>query len=115
MSSIPSIGRLTVFLKVRRMKSSISPLTIFSLNRVWLFSRVFPALVGDGSRLKDLFAWTVGLSRPVVPLSIVSLRFSIVVLPVRISFPENLLMSSLLGFSIPETTEPAFPDLKGSR
>lgn len=113
---MPSIGRLTVFLKVRRMKSSISPLTIFSLNRVWLFSLVFPAaLVGDGSRLKDLFAWTVGLSRPVVPLSIVSLRFSIVVLPVRISFPENLLMSSLLGFSIPETTEPAFPDLKGSR
>ena len=72
--------------------------------------------MGEGSRLNDLLAWTVGLSRPLVPVSIVSLRFcSIVVLPVRMSLPENLLMSSLFGFSMPDTTEPVFPDLKGSR
>ena len=87
-------------LSVRRIKSSISPLTLFSLSLVWLFSRDSPALVGDGRRLKDLFACTVGFNLCGGPVSIESLRFSIVVPPVRISFPEKRLMSSLLGFSI---------------
>ena len=102
-------------LSVRRMKSSISPLTLFSLSLVWLFSRDSPAFVGDGRRLKDLFACTVGFNLYGGPVSIESLRFSIVVPPDRISFPENLFTSSLFGFSIWVTTELLLPDLKGSR